>query len=325
MKKHHRNEKSTKSEQPLRFPRLGKGATVVWDSRAFLRTKFPPREPLVKIAGHDTPVYTKRSINQIFASRGTGKSMLAMALAGMHSTGWKFLNWEFVRPASVLYVDGELPNPQIQDRMKQLHSRDARIRLITLDDHPNGIPPLNTAEGQEWLEAELGDTEVLVLDSIASLAPFSTNDESKWIPFIVWLQRMRSRGLCIHLLHQAGKGGLQRGHSRGDDPLDVQIKLKTRDEEADHLNVELTYEKFRGQRNGVRSIFVEFSDEEWKWSVVEADKLKLLAEYLRQHPKERDRSLRKIADAIPELGSYVTVGKLLQKLAKQTTSHHGGR
>jgi len=302
---------------PPRFPRLeDDGGAKVWDSRVFLKATFPPREPLVVIDGHDTPVFTKHSINQIFAARGTGKSMLGMALAGKHSSGGKFLNWKITRPASVLYVDGELPNPQIQQRMAQLHSRDARIRLITLDDHPNGIPALDMADGQAWLEAELGDTEVLVLDSIASLAPFATNNEEKWIPFIMWLQRMRSRGLCIHLLHQAGKSGLQRGHSRGDDPLDVQIKLKTKDEDCEYLNCDLTYEKFRGQRKGVRAVTVEFQNGNWTWHVLEADKLRLLGEYLSQHPKERDHSTRRIAKAMPELGSYVTVSKLMHKLSK---------
>jgi hypothetical protein len=54
----------------------------VWHSPDFLKAKFPPREPLAVIDGNDTPVFTKQSINQIFAARGTGKSLLAEALAG---------------------------------------------------------------------------------------------------------------------------------------------------------------------------------------------------------------------------------------------------
>jgi hypothetical protein len=161
----------------------------------------------------------------------------------------------------------------------------------------------------------LDDTEVLILDSIASLAPFATNDEENWIPFIMWLQRLRSRGLCIDLLHQAGKTGLQRGHSRGDDPLDVQIKLKSKDEECDHLNVELTYEKFRGPRAGVRALSVEYSNGVWTWRTLETDKLRILDEYLCQHPKAKDQTSRRISEALPELGSHVTISKLLKKLA----------
>jgi hypothetical protein len=319
MTKHKKHEQRAHSV-PIRYPRLKAGTALVWDSRAFLKAKFPPREPLVVMTSNETPVFTKYSINEIFAQRGTGKSMLAMALAGKHSSAGTFLNWRITRPASVLYVDGELPNPQIQQRMGMLLPRHSLIRLITLDDHPNGIPALDTAEGQEWLEAELEGIEVLVLDSIASLAPFSTNDEEKWIPFIMWLQRMRSRGLCIHLLHQAGKSGLQRGHSRGDDPLDVQIKLNTRDENRDYLNCDLTYEKFRGLRSGVRPIAVEFQNGKWSWSYPEVDKLRLLSEYLQQHPKPKERSTRVIEKAMPELGSYVTISKLLKKLDKRKES-----
>jgi hypothetical protein len=305
---------------PLRFTRRKPGAAVVWDSRIFLMTKFPPREPLVVNAKNGTPIFTKCSINQIFAARGTGKSMLAMALAGKHASGGEFLDWNVTRPAEVLYVDGELPNSQIQTRMKQLHSPDTRFRLITLDSHPSGLPNLAEEEGQKWLEASLGGIEVLILDSIASLAPFATNDEQRWIPFIVWLQKLRSRGLCIHLLHQAGKAGLQRGHSRGDDPLDVQIKLETTNEELDYLNFDLTYEKFRDERSGVQPIAVKFVDGRWECEPLEADKFRLLADYLKKHPSKEEQSFRKIARALPELGSYVTVRTLMRKLEKQLKS-----
>ena len=300
--------------------RRAPGAAVVWDARVFVRTKFPEREPLVVNAKNGTPIITKYSINQIFAARGTGKSMLAMALAGKHSSGGEFLNWNVTRPVEVLYVDGELPNSQIQTRMKQLHSPDTRFRLVTLDSHPSGLPNLAEEKGQKWLEAALGGIEVLILDSIASLAPFATNYEQCWIAFIVWLQKLRSRGLCIHLLHQAGKAGLQRRHSRGDDPLDVQIKLKTRNEELDHLNFELTYEKFRGERSGVQPIAVKFVDGRWEWEPLEADKSHQLADYLKAHPNKVQQSFRKIARALPELGSYVTVRTLMRKLEMQPKS-----
>jgi hypothetical protein len=284
----------------------------VWESREFLTHVFPSREPLVVVTGFNTPVFTAHSINQIFAKRGTGKSMLAMTLAGVLSTGGEFLNWKILRPTRVLYIDGELPDAQIQSRMKSTHTADASIRLVTLDSSPGGIPSLATAEGQEWVENILGDAEVLVGDSIASLAPFATNDEELWMPLIAWLMRLRSRGLCIVLLHQAGKAGLQRGHSRGDDALDIQIKLEARgDEETDHLLAELTYEKIREQRSGVRALTVSYNAGAWTWSVLETDKLKALEEYLCLHPKATTRT---IAKDMPELGSYITISRLLKKL-----------
>jgi len=291
----------------------------VWqDTREFIEIEFPRREPLATIEGHTTSVFTKQSINEVFGWRGTGKSMLALSLAGAFSVGGTFLNWRISRPVRVLYVDGELPNAQIQERIRLLHPKDAHIKLITLDDQPNGIPSLATEAGQEWLTREIAsDDEVLILDSVASLAPFATNDEENWLPFSMWLTRLRSRGLCIIRLMQAGRTGGQRGHSRAEDPLDVQIKLKAAtDEEVDHLsNVELTYEKFRAVREGVRALTIECSKQGvWSFRLIEADKLRILEEFLCRYPKA---SLRQIERGCPELGDHSTIARLLKKLDKQ--------
>jgi hypothetical protein len=103
----------------------------------------------------------------------------------------------------------------------------------------------------------------------------------------------------------------------------VQIKLKTKDETLEYLNFELTYEKIRGLRSGVRAVRVEFQNGNWKWRVLETDKLRILDEHLRQYPND---SSRRIAKALPELGSHVTVSKLMHELDKQKKSlMNGGR
>ena len=295
------------------FQTNGSNKPKVWSSLKFLKADFPSREALVKIG--DTPLFTTQSINEIFAWRGTGKSMLSLALAGVLATGGRFLNWKVPRPVKVLYVDGELPNKQIQERMEWLLPRKARFRLITLDSQAlNGIPSLDTEKGQAWLEAGLRDTEVLFLDSIATLAPFATNEEDKWLPFVAWLNRLRSRGLCIIRLQQAGKGGLQRGHSRADDGLDVQIKLATKDTDLDHLNCNLTYEKFRGQRRDVQPVAVEFKHNRWEYRPLNHDKMQMLQDYLKLNP---NASTRQISKDIPSLGTNINVWKMKKKLKDQ--------
>jgi hypothetical protein len=215
----------------------------------------------------------------------------------------------------VLVVDGELPDAQIQQRWQQVFPPGAHVRLISLDQqYPGTIPSLATAEGQRWLESALPHAEILILDSMASLAPFDKNKEEQWDCFLYWLMRLRSRGLCVITAQQAGKTGLQRGHSRGDDFLDVQIKLASdEDEERDFLKCELTYTKFRPERTGVRALALECRRGHWTWSLLEADKMKTLEEYTLAHPKHGSR---KIADALPELGTHTTVQKLLRKLNK---------
>jgi AAA domain len=297
---------------PAPAPPVLQTPPVVWDSREFLEQIFPPREPFVTIEGFDTPVFTSHSINQIFAWRGTGKSLLVNTFAGCASVGHPFLNWKFLRPLRVLIVDGELPDAQIQERWRVLFPPGAHVRAITLDQqYPGAIPSLATPPGQQWLESVLKNDEVLILDSLASLAWFEKNDEEAWDSLLAWLMRLRSRGLCIVLLQQAGKAGLQRAHSRGDDFLDVQIKLTSDEEERDFMKCELTYEKFRGPRHGVRALNIECRQGKWFWSAAEADKLKLLEEYLCLHPHA---SVRTIENDLPELGSRMSIQRLMKKL-----------
>lgn len=134
----------------------------------------------------------------------------------------------------MLYVDGELPGEQIQERMRELCPASACFELIDLDSQgAAGIPYLHTLEGQAWLEPELDGVEVLFLDNMAALAPFSVKDldaQSRWNAFQM---RLRARGLMVVTVHQAGKLGNQRLTSANDDPLDVQIKLTADDEERD--------------------------------------------------------------------------------------------
>ena len=249
----------------LNRPTTEEPRPVVWESTDFLAAEFPPREPLAIVETYATPIFTKQSINEVFAKRGTGKSLLALSLAGQFSVAGALLNWKVTRPLSVLYVDGELPNAQIQERMRALNPTGARFRLISLDSQaPNSIPSLCTQEGQRWLEPELVGIDVLFLDSVASLAPFATNEEELWLPFNIWLTKLRSRGLCIIRLAQAGRAGGQRGHSRSEDPLDVQIKLESDEaEESDHCHCKLLWAKFRGRRDGVHSLEIECHAGQW--------------------------------------------------------------
>ena len=71
------------------------------------------------------------------------------------------------------------------------------------------------------IEAELERTcaDVVILDSIASFAQISTNNEEQWLPIIEWMVELRCRGICVIYLQQAGKGGEQRGHSVSEDRI----------------------------------------------------------------------------------------------------------
>jgi hypothetical protein len=290
---------------------------VVYDLIDFKTANFPPREALMVL--DKTTMFTARSLNQIFAWRGTGKTMFALSLCGAMATGGKFLNLQATRAMKVLYVEGESPDAQMQERVKLLigPTEAGFFRLITRDQQNeyNGVPSLSLKEGRDLLEAALGDSEILVLDSISTLVNIPTNEEEKWIDLLMWFARLRSRGLCLIFLHHAGKSGLQRGHSRSEDMLDISIKLSRapEDEELDYLKFKMEYDKFRGDRTGVHALTVDYQRGTWSYSGLKAEKLAIVAEYMDSHPNASDRA---IARALTELGTRPTVIRLIREVEK---------
>jgi hypothetical protein len=289
---------------------------IVYDLVDFLTEKFPESEPLIEIAKTKTPVFKTRSLNQIFAYRGTGKTMLALALGGAIAKGEGFLRWRAKRKARVLYVEGEMPADQLQMRAAALigSTDPGFFRLLPFTAQVEDIQPLATAVGRKALENVLGDAEVLILDSISTLGWFATNDEEEWLELLHWLNLLRRRGLCIIFLHHAGKSGMQRGHSRSEDMLDVSIKLtREADDDSDWLRMTMEYDKFRSDRHGIRPLVVEYKEGQWLNRPKDFDKLKALEEYRCEHPTA---SARTIAKDLPDLGSHATVIKLIKKLPK---------
>jgi hypothetical protein len=305
----------SRPEQAEHIPNL-----IVYDLRDFLVEAFPEAEALVKLSTTGTPVFKSSSLNQIFAWRGTGKTMLSLALARALAKGERFLQWQATRKVKVLYVEGEMPNYQLQERASALigQTDPGFFRMLTFASQADGLVPLSTEQGRKALELVLGETEVLFLDSVSTLGWFPTNDEENWLEFLRWLNRLRQRGLCVIFLHHAGKSGMSRGHSRSEDMLDISIKL-TRDEadkEKDWLRFTMEYDKFRYNPKGIRSLIVEYKESQWREIPVEKEKLKTLEEYLCLHP---GASSRKIALDLPELGSHTTIQKLIRKLQEKKT------
>jgi putative DNA primase/helicase len=306
---------------------------VAQEVNTFCAQEIESREALL-VNGSGTTVFSKKSINQLFAYRGTGKSFLALALAGALANGSQFLCFNATRPCKVLYVDGETPEEQLQERLKELlppikevgddeplRAPVGYFRLISLDSQlAHEIPSLATPAGRLSIEQALEeDTDVLVLDSLSTLAWLSTNDEEELIDLIGWLNRLRSKGLCIIFLHHTGKNKLyQRGHSRTEDPLDISIRLLADEEERDHLQFKLEFDKFRGKRTGVRALVVKYQERSWSWQLLIEEKLNILLDYLRNNPGSSSRTAAKdLRDAGQDIGSHTTVAKLMKELEKR--------
>jgi hypothetical protein len=215
------------------------------------------------------PIFTSASINQIFAFRGYGKSLLGLGLVDIMVHGGEMLGYKSNGGLKVLFCDGELPSEDLQERLKELvgHS-EGRLSLMSPHTLPQRrFPALSDPDYQERFMEQVIELnpDVIVFDTLTACFKFDTNDPDKWILVNQFLIELRSRGICVIITHHAGKNGSQRGRTDGDDDLDVVIKLElpSGHQAGMGLNFLLSYEKFRPKFHVVGFQGV-YADGEWE-------------------------------------------------------------
>lgn len=225
------------------------GRIVVVNLMEFVTRDIPPRERIL------APWLLTQSLNMIYAWRGIGKTHVALGIAYATASGGSFLKWKAIKPRRVLYIDGEMPAASMQDRLKGLvASNDVDFdpdyfKLITPDLQTGAMPDLATADGQDAIDAIMGETELIVIDNLSCLARSGgrENDAESWLPIQPWALRQRQQGRSVLFLHHSGKGGAQRGTSKREDILDTVLTLKRPAEynPADGAVFEVHFEKTR--------------------------------------------------------------------------------
>ena len=70
------------------------------DVSEFIHLKIPPRENIL------TQWLPQQGLAMIYASRGIGKTFIALGIAHAVVTGTSFLKWSAPKPRGVLYLDG---------------------------------------------------------------------------------------------------------------------------------------------------------------------------------------------------------------------------
>ena len=190
--------------------------------------ELPPREYVLK------PIIPVRGLAMVYAFRGVGKTMVAMGMAFAVSTGTSFLRWEAVLPRKVLYVDGEMPQEALQERVlmmtdaADIQPEDGYFRFLAMDRQELDMS-LNLANPthQALIEAQLGDTEFLVIDNLSTLVDAGPeNDAESWVAMQKWILRLRRRGVSVLIVHHAGRAGNSRGTSKREDVLNTVMLLK---------------------------------------------------------------------------------------------------
>jgi putative DNA primase/helicase len=238
----HKYTLSTLEELATGGKETEKRATIV-TGKELLKMDVKPREFLID------GLFTCRSMNEIFAWRGIGKTWAALSIGHAVASGGKFLRWQANRPRRVLFVDGELDAASLQQRLRLLGAADDNLKLLCADMQEDPFPNLATPRSQRMIEDVLGDAELLILDNLSALAPSSNETEGEdWISIQTWLLELRRRGIATIFLHHAGHAGWSRGTTRREDLLDIVIELRRpKDfETTEGLRFEMHFTKTRG-------------------------------------------------------------------------------
>jgi putative DNA primase/helicase len=191
----------------------------------------------------------------IYATRGLGKTWVALMVAYAVSSGSIFLKWEAKKPAGVLYIDGEMPLIVMKERLAQIvasyeNEPQEPLEFLTPDAQEYGLPDLATIEGQELIDELISEkTKLIVMDNLSTLTRTGKESEGEsWLPVQQWALKLRSRGISVLFIHHAGKAGQQRGTSRREDVLDTVIALRKPADYSAEIGAcfEIHFEKARG-------------------------------------------------------------------------------
>lgn len=215
-----------------------------------LRTEFPPRKLLLE------PWLTSQSLSMLYAWRGVGKTHAALNIAWAVASGTGWLSWKAPQPAPVLYLDGEMPAPALQERLAAILAGATdgaaadNLRILTPDmNRDRFLPDLSTQGGQQEIDEIVGDAELIIVDNLSCLCRSGgkENEAESWQAIAEWALRQRARGRSVLFIHHAGKNGAQRGTSKREDILDNVVLLKRPNdyEPREGARFEIHFEKAR--------------------------------------------------------------------------------
>jgi hypothetical protein len=283
------------------------------DADEFLARELEPRKSLLTDAETGSTILYEKSLNQIFAFRGIGKSIVANALIKVLTQGGEFLRFKSGGGLKTVLVDGELPAVQLQERLKEFSGTPKGLLKILSPEllaNPKAFPVLSVLGHQQKFltQIEAFNPSVIIFDTLTRCFKFDTNDPDTWAVVNDFLLELRFRGHCVILIHHAGKNGTSRGLTNGDDNLDTSIALEARYGwmPGDGLAFKWKYEKVRHGGH-----LPEFEAEyDGQWQIVQDDRMATVIEM-----SKAGKDQRAIGKALDMSAS--TANRILRKARQQ--------
>jgi len=211
------------------------------DGIAFAQKEYPP----VKFILY--PIFTERSMNQVYGGYGSGKTMFALAASMAMCSGEDFVEFKSNKKVPTLYIEGELPAVDLRTRkdsiqydyfIKKKQFNAAWHFTLTRDDLEQagfkyGFDPiaisrnLTDPEANDYgrkgrdlvsnlirrIEKKTKVKPFFFLDNITALADIDENRATDWKPLTNWLIGEKNKGFANVFVHHANKATVRGGSS----------------------------------------------------------------------------------------------------------------
>ena len=181
--------------------------------------EYPQRKVLVSNLIHD------REAIMLYSPTGVGKTWLSLAIAMIVAGRGKLdlLDWENVDPQPTCYVDGEMLEEDMQERIKmlipslnvdeeELRKNFRYLSRVSQPDEVDEFLSLDLEENQmellRWLHesTEKGKSPLVLLDNLSNLVELGDdNSAGQMQPFNMMVTKARKQGCSMGIIHHTGK------------------------------------------------------------------------------------------------------------------------
>jgi len=215
---------------------------------------------------------TTRAI--IVGPTGLGKTMFGLAVSISIASGQGFLHWRAWRSARVLFVDGEMSRRQmkrrLQDAVRRAGGKPEGLMVLSKEDHPD-MPPLNTPNGQKWLDAFIskhGPFDLVIFDNIQALLVGDMKEEEQWAGVLPWVRDLTRRSIGQLWFHHTGHDETKSYGSKARewqmDTVALMERVKDTDDDiAFTLKFDKARERNRDNRADFEPVTMSLRGDEW--------------------------------------------------------------
>jgi hypothetical protein len=196
------------------------------------------------------------------AATGLGKTNFGLALGMRIAADADFLHWRAHRAARVLYIDGEMSRRLLRQRVLDEEQRvgitPTAFFALSHEDIA-GFKPLNTIEGQAWMNAlidKLGGVDLVIVDNIMSLTIGDMKDPKPWQETIPWALSLTKRAIGQVWIHHTGHDETRSyGDKTREWQMDTTIHLDAVKREGTDVSFSLAFMKARERTPATRFDF----------------------------------------------------------------------